>query len=60
VNSKNELVVPSYFTDNYITLLPDDEKQIQLDFTANKDSFLKDGLRLVTEGWNVLSGEIKL
>jgi hypothetical protein len=60
VNSKNELVVPSYFTDNYITLLPGDEKQIQLDFTANKDSLLKDGLRLVTEGWNVLSGEIKL
>ncbi len=26
MNSKNELVLPSYFTDNYFTLLPGDTK----------------------------------
>jgi hypothetical protein len=59
MNQKNELVLPSYFTDNFFTLLPGDEKQIDLDFTLNSNSLNHNELKLVVEGWNVLPEEIK-
>jgi mannosylglycoprotein endo-beta-mannosidase len=59
MNAKNELVLPSYFTDNYFTLLPGDEKQVELDFSTNKSPDSHDALTLVVEGWNVLPEEIK-
>jgi mannosylglycoprotein endo-beta-mannosidase len=59
MNAKNELVLPSYFTDNYFTLLPGDEKQVELDFSTNKSPDSHDALKLVVEGWNVLPEEIK-
>jgi mannosylglycoprotein endo-beta-mannosidase len=59
LNQKNELVLPSYFTDNFFTLLPGDEKQVELDFTSNNNSVTNDVLKLVIEGWNVLPEEIK-
>jgi hypothetical protein len=54
MNSKDELVLPSFFSDNYFTLLPGDEKQLQLDFSSFKRSDNQDELRLVVEGWNLL------
>jgi hypothetical protein len=60
VNQQNELVLPSYFTDNYFTLLPGDEKQIELDISAIMGSVKHDDLKLVLEGWNVLPAEYSL
>jgi hypothetical protein len=59
INSKNELVLPSYLTDNYFTLLPGVEKQIGLDLTESYNMSSRDELKLVVEGWNVLPIEIK-
>lgn len=60
INAKNELVLPSYFTDNYFTLLPGDEKQVELDLTESSSKGSSDDLRIVIEGWNMLPEEIKL
>jgi deferrochelatase/peroxidase EfeB len=49
MNSKNELVLPSYFTDNYFTLLPGDKKQVELDFaSANIQGNTDGGLEYYT------------
>ncbi len=58
MNAKNELVLPSFLTDNYFTLLPGDEKEIGLDLTESNIQGSRDGLRLVVEGWNMLPAEI--
>lgn len=60
MNAKNELVLPSFFSDNYFTLLPGDEKEVELDLTSVKNSESRDELKMVLEGWNVLPVEIKL
>jgi Beta-galactosidase/beta-glucuronidase len=59
INAKNELVLPTFFTDNYFTLLPGDEKQVELDLSESNRQVSRDGLRLVAEGWNMLPVEIK-
>ena len=59
INLKNELVLPSFFTDNYFTLLPGDEKQVELDYGSNNNPGSRDGLTLVVEGWNTIPAEIK-
>jgi hypothetical protein len=59
MNSKNELVLPSYFADNFFTLLPGDKKQVDLDFSSADIPGNKDGLKLVIEGWNIIPEEIK-
>jgi hypothetical protein len=59
MNSKNELVLPSYFTDNYITLLPGDKRQVELDLSEADIQGNKNGLKLVVEGWNIIPEEIK-
>ncbi len=57
---KNELVLPSYFTDNYFTLLPGDEKQVGLDFNSEEINMGNhNDLKLVVEGWNILPVEKK-
>jgi mannosylglycoprotein endo-beta-mannosidase len=59
INANNELVLPSFLTDNYFTLLPGDEKQIGLDLSESQRHGSRDELRLVAEGWNMLPVEIK-
>jgi mannosylglycoprotein endo-beta-mannosidase len=59
MNAKDELVLPSFLTDNYFTLLPGDEKQIGLDLSESSSKASQDGLRLVIEGWNVVPAEVK-
>lgn len=58
-NSNNELVLPVYFTENFLTLLPGAEKEIQLDLATGKSSSGMNDLKLVIEGWNVTQQEIK-
>jgi len=59
VDSHGELVLPSYFTDNYFTLLPGDKKQVDLDLSGSLRPVNLDELKLVVEGWNVLPKEIE-
>jgi mannosylglycoprotein endo-beta-mannosidase len=59
LNRNNELVLPSFFTENYFTLLPGDGKKIELDFSAAGDKTSQGDLRLVVEGWNLPAEEIK-
>jgi mannosylglycoprotein endo-beta-mannosidase len=59
MNDKKELVLPVYFTDNYLTLMPGEGKEIILDLSAGKSSSGLDHLRLVIEGWNVPALEVR-
>jgi mannosylglycoprotein endo-beta-mannosidase len=58
MNPDNELVLPSFFTENYFTLLQGDEKQVELDLTSISKLLSQERLKLVIEGWNVLPEEI--
>jgi hypothetical protein len=58
-NENNELVLPAWFTENFLTLLPGDEKEIMLDLSTGKAVTGLNGLKLVIEGWNVPAQEIK-
>jgi len=59
LNSMNELVLPSFFTDNYFTLMPGDEKRIELDFPISGIAGKGDKFKLALEGWNILQEDIK-
>ena len=59
VKEKNELVLPVFLSDNYITLMPGETKWLDIDYTGS----LKQGqnkIRLVAEGWNVPLQEAEL
>jgi mannosylglycoprotein endo-beta-mannosidase len=56
----DELVLPSFFSDNYFTLLPGESKKIELDYSMAKGGSPDAGTRLVAEGWNVPSQETGL
>ena len=60
VNKEDELVLPSFFTENYFTLLPGDVKKVELDFSFNGDKIKSDDLKLVVEGWNVQRNRDKI
>jgi hypothetical protein len=55
----NELLLPSFFTDNYFTLLPGDKKQVDVDYNSNKSTVGLNELKLSVEGWNLIPEEIK-
>jgi hypothetical protein len=54
------LALPAYFSENYLTLFPDEEKRITLDLSAVARSAGNKGLTLVTEGWNIAPAEVKI
>ena len=58
MDNQNELVLPSFFTDNYITLLPGEVKNIGLDLPLSAVAGVND-LRLLLEGWNVQEEEVR-
>ncbi len=59
INSNNELILPAYFTENYMTLLPGESREIMLDLSTGKAPTGLSGLKLVIEGWNVPAQEIE-
>jgi hypothetical protein len=59
VKPDNELLLPSFFTDNYFTLLPGDMKQVEVDYNVNKKVPGINELKLAIEGWNIIPEEIK-
>jgi mannosylglycoprotein endo-beta-mannosidase len=56
-NNENELVLPSFLTDNYITLLPGESKKLGLDYASSIKDNQSYTIKLVVEGWNVLPQE---
>ncbi len=58
-NVNNELVLPAWFTENFLSLLPGEEKEILLDLSTGKATTGLNDLKLVIEGWNVPAQEIK-
>jgi hypothetical protein len=59
INSNNELILPAYFTENFMTLLPGESREIMLDLSTGKAPTGLNGLKLVIEGWNVPAQEIE-
>ncbi|MCX6329776.1 MAG: glycosyl hydrolase, partial [Bacteroidia bacterium] len=59
-DSENKLVLPVFFTDNYFTLLPGDEKKVELDLILSNFPVNHDGFKLIVEGWNIFQEEINL
>jgi mannosylglycoprotein endo-beta-mannosidase len=57
---KNEQILPSFFSENYFTLLPGESKIIDLDYSATGKENTEQGTKLVVEGWNVPSQETEL
>ena len=56
VDQKNEPLLPAYFSDNYITLLPGEDKNIEMEIPVAS----KENVKLVVEGWNVPESSVKL
>ena len=59
-NANGELVLPAYFTENFLTLLPGEDKVIELDLRTGKCAGGLTGIKLVIEGWNVPQQEVGL
>jgi mannosylglycoprotein endo-beta-mannosidase len=58
LNENHELVLPVFFDDNYITLLPGETKVLDIDYTGSKTEGTEK-LKLAAEGWNVPVQEIE-
>ncbi len=56
----DELALPVYFTDNYITLFPGESKEIGIDLSHLNVSESSAPLWIETEGWNSKSAFLKL
>jgi mannosylglycoprotein endo-beta-mannosidase len=55
----NKLILPSFFSDNYFTLLPGEKKEIKLEISNDVYNKEKDDLNLAVEGWNAsLTGKL--
>ncbi len=50
--NSGQLALPIFFTDNYLTLFPGEEKNIELDITHLPSSTRFQNLQLVIEPWN--------
>jgi mannosylglycoprotein endo-beta-mannosidase len=57
-NANGELILPAYFTENFLTLLPGEDKVLELDLRTGRSSGGMTGIKLVIEGWNVTQQEI--
>lgn len=56
LDQKDEPLLPAYFSDNYITLLPGEDKNIEMEIPFAS----KENMKLVVEGWNVPESSVKL
>ena len=56
-NPSNERVLPTYYSDNYFSLLPNETKNVTLEFDSK---FLgNEKPKLMVEGWNINPFEVK-
>ena len=57
LNSKMSPIRPSFYTDNFFTLMPKENKVVTIETGKEK---LGEGVMLVLKGWNTESQEYKL
>jgi exo-1,4-beta-D-glucosaminidase len=57
---KGELVLPVFFNRNYFTLLPGEEKDVNLDLSQHVGQIDTMQVKLVAEGWNVPEQKVDL
>jgi len=57
LNSKMSPIRPSFYTDNFFSLMPGEKKTVTIETAKGK---LKDGAVLVLKGWNINKQEYKL
>ena len=55
-----ELALPVFFSDNYITLMPGESREISVDLTQLPESEKSKSLNLEMEGWNIKISQIKM
>ncbi len=55
----DNLILPSYFSENFFTLLPGEAKQVDLDISEAMGITSGEALRLITEGWNIEKSETR-
>ncbi len=58
-DANNELLLPVFLTENYFTLLPGENKSVELDYSQVKTLNKTDEFKLVVEGWNIVTEEKK-
>lgn len=58
VDKIGNLILPTYFSESYFTLLPGDSKKIKVVLPEGQATDKIDGIRLVLEGWNTGPVEI--
>jgi hypothetical protein len=59
-DATDNLILPSFFTENYFTLLPGETRNIKLDLSEGRPATGgSKELRLVLEGWNTGHSEVK-
>ena len=51
--NSDERVLPTFYSDNYFSLLPNETKEVTLEFDAGSDE-----VRLMVEGWNIKAEEL--
>ena len=57
LNSKMSPIRPSFYTDNFFSLMPGEKKTVTIETAKGK---LKDGAELALKGWNINKQEYKL
>ena len=57
LNSKMSPIRPSFYTDNFFSLMPGEKKTVTIETAKGK---LKDGAVLALKGWNINKQEYKL
>ena len=55
-----KLALPVFFSDNYFTLMPNESKEIRVDFSLLPEKIKSRFLLLETEGWNVINNSLKI
>jgi len=55
-----ELALPVFLSDNYITLLPDESRELRIDCTQLPESVNSKSLWMEMEGWNVKNCSLKM
>ena len=55
-----ELALPVFFSDNYITLLPGESREISVDCSQLPEPGTSKSLWFGTEGWNVINSSVKM
>ncbi|MFA5329881.1 MAG: glycoside hydrolase family 2 TIM barrel-domain containing protein [Prolixibacteraceae bacterium] len=57
---RNELALPVFFSDNYLTVLPGESKEINIDLSLLPEKIKSNSLIIELQGWNVVSQTLEI